>query len=572
MPQDAITLKRAAQELNDLFSGAKINKITQPSQDEIVLFLYSKFGNARLTVCVNAISARVGITNLDMQNPATPPAFCMLLRKHLLNASINSIQAIRNERIIRIVFDGKNDFMDPVEKELYCEIMGKYSNAVFCENETILGTLRPVCFDPGKERILLSGAKYALPHSQDKTSMYSEECLDVLNSFSGGDFADFIFRKIVGFSSQTAREAVFRKYGKTVFDKPIPDSKNFQKFLINFADEYTDKACVITINDKPSDYFFCDYKTISVEKIFFDHITDAETYYFDNKKILREKTELKNRLNSIVNAVIKKETKKLQIINDKLISCADSEKLRRYGELITANIYKIKRGDKSVVVDDYYNDNAKLTIPIDEQLDPNHNAQKYFKRYTKLKNTYKAVIPQKEQTESEIEYAMSVLSEIQTADDVQSLNLVRDELIESGYIQSNDNKNKKRDVKAPAEFRTFEYNGFKIRAGKNNLQNDKLTFSAKPSDCWLHVKDYHSAHVVIESNGKHIPPEILGIGAEICAYYSEAKNGGKVAVDYTLRKYVKKPPKAKFGSVIYTDFKTVYVTPDSHSNIELKLK
>jgi len=572
MPQDAITLKRIARELDDLFSGAKINKITQPSQDEIVLFLYSKFGNARLTVCVNAVSARVGITNLDMQNPATPPAFCMLLRKHLLNATVRKIQTLPDERIVRIAFDGKNDFMDPVEKELYCEIMGKYSNAVFCENETILGTLRPVCFDPGKERVLLSGAKYALPHSQDKASLYSDNCPEVISAFNGGDFSEYIFKNIVGLSSQTAKEAVFRRYGKVVFETSIPDPKEFNDFLKSFADDFTDKSCVLIVNDKPIDYFFCDYKTVSGEKKFFDRITDAETFYFDEKKKLREKTDLKNKLTSVVNSVIKKERKKLSIINDKLLSCAESEKLRRYGELITANIYKIKRGDKCVVVDDYYNDNAELTIPLDEQLDANRNAQKYFKRYTKLKNTYKAVIPQKEQTESEIEYAESVISEIQAADDVQSLNLVRDELIESGYIQSTDNKNKKRNEKAPVEFRTFEYNGFRIRAGKNNVQNDKLTFSAKPSDCWLHVKDYHSAHVVIESNGKHIPPEILGIGAEICAYYSEAKNGSKVAVDYTLKKYVKKPPKAKFGSVIYTDFKTVYVTPDSHFNIEIKLK
>ena len=570
MPQDAITLSRTAKELNGLFCGAKINKITQPAQDEVILSVYSKFGNAKITVCVNALGARVGITELERQSPATPPAFCMLLRKHLINASIKSISAIDNERIIRIVFNGKNDFMEPIEKQLYCEIMGKYSNAVFCENEKILGTLRPAVFDLGKERILLNGAKYALPHAQDKISLYSNECTSVLAAYNGGDLADFIFKKIVGLSAQTAKEAVFRLFGKTLLDAPIPDPEKTVEQLIDFLDNYEDNPTVVFVNDKPLDYFFCDYITVSGNKIRFEHITDAETFFFDEKKKLKEKTELKNKLTSIVNSALKKEKKKLAIINEKLLLCEDAEKYRRYGELVTANIYKIKRGDKSVTVTDYYNDNAELRIPLDETITPNQNAQKYFKRYTKLKNTFKAVVPQKEQTESELDYGMSVLAEIETADDVVSLNYIREELIESGYIEQKDKTVKNKNEKNLPEFRNFEYSGFKIHAGKNNVQNDKLTFSAKPSDCWLHVKDYHSAHVIIESNGKHIPPEIIGIAAEICAFFSEAKNGDKVAVDYTLRKYVKKPPKSKFGSVTYTDYKTVFVTPNPHSNIEIK--
>lgn len=570
MPQDAITLSRTAKELNDLFSGAKVNKVTQPAPDEIILFVYSKYGNAKISVCVNALGARVGITELEQANPATPPAFCMLLRKHLLNSSIKSIETIKDERIIRIAFNGKNDFMEPVEKQLYCEIMGKYSNAVFCENEIINGTLKPAVFDLGKERVLLSGAKYALPHSQDKVSLFSPDCASLIASFTGGDLADYLFKNVVGFSAYTAKEAIFRIFGKTTFDHSIPDPQGTVKQIIEFVSEYNDKPTVVLLNGKPTDYFFCDYLTVSGEKTYFEHITDAETFFFDEKKRIRDRTESKNKLTSIVNSALKKEKKKLAIINEKLLSCEDAEKYRRYGELITANIYKIKHGDKSVTVIDYYNDNAELSIPIDESISPNRNAQKYFKKYAKLKNTLKAVTPQKEQTESEIEYAMSVLAEIQAADDAQSLGFIREELIESGYIESKERNTKKKNDNLKSEFRTFEYSGFKIRAGKNNIQNDKLTSSAKPSDCWLHVKDYHSAHVVIESNGKHVPLEIIGIAAEICAYFSEAKNGAKVAVDYTLKKYVKKQPKAKYGSVIYTDFKTVFVTPNAHANLEIK--
>lgn len=573
MPQDAATLNRLATELNLLFSGAKINKITQPTSDEIILFLYSKYGNARLSICVSAIGARVGITELEQTNPQTPPAFCMLLRKHLIGATIKSISTLKDERIIRIAFDGKNDFLEYAEKELYAEIMGKYSNTIFCENEKILSTVRPIALDFEKDRILLPGAKYALPHSQNKVSVYDEdEFCRLLANRNDGDIAEFLFNNVVGLSSQTAKEICQRYFNDTLLYAPIEKPSDFRNFIISFI-EKENNPCVLLRDGKPADYFFCDYSTLSGEKIFFERITDAESYFFDTKKKLRDLTEFKNKLLSIVSAALKKEKKKLSQIADKLLSCKDAETVRRHGELIVSNVYRIKKGDSFVIVDDYYNDNAKLKIALEEQLSPNQNAQKYFKRYTKLKNTVKAVIPQKEQTESEIDYLQSVLSELNTANDIKSLSLIRDELIEGGYIKLPNDKStspKKKKNAVNEKYRTFEYSGYRIRAGKNNIQNDKLTATSKPSDCWLHVKDYHSAHVVIESNGGHVPDEIIEIAAQICAYYSEARAGSKVAVDYTLKKYVKKPPKSKFGSVIYTDFKTIIVSPDSHGNLETK--
>ena len=269
---------------------------------------------------------------------------------------------------------------------------------------------------------------------------------------------------------------------------------------------------------------------------------------------------------------IVKENKKLQIITEKELSCQNSENERKFGELITANIYKIKRGDKFVTVCDYYNENTPLNIPLDEKLSPNENAQKYFKKYTKLKNTIKAIQPQREQAEEERDYLLSVLSELNAAQNLSDLQEISFELQQSGIIKNENEREPSRSQKkidAKISFRTFEYNGYTIRAGKNNIQNDRLTFTSKPSDVWLHVKEYHSAHVVIESRGSKLPDEILQIASEICAFYSEAQNGSKVPVDYTLKKYVKKPPKAKYGSVIYTDFKTVYVMPNAHKNLEI---
>lgn len=573
MPQDAVTLKRLARDLNQLLSGAKINKINQPSSDEIVISVYSaQSGNHKLAICANAVGSRVGITLSEKQNPSTPPAFCMLLRKHLLSATISDISALKDERIIKIVFNAKNDFFENVEKQMYCEVMGKYSNTIFCENDIILGTMKTSSLEIGKERALLCGAKYTTPKSQNKISLYDKErSLQLLSSFNGGELDKYIFENIVGFAPNTAKEAVFCFFGKNVFENTIGKVNDFYQSLLDFTEKNSSLPCVSFFNNAPIDYYFCDYKTVSGEKKYFDRIYLAESYFFDLKQQNNEQANLKNKLTSLCNSHLKKEQKKLTIIQNKIQSCANAENERKNGELITANLYKIKKGDKQITVDDYYNDNLPLTIKLDEQLNPTQNAQRYFKKYAKLKNTIKAVTPQLEQTQSEYTYFLSVLAEISECNNISDLTAVKEELIENGYIaekQQTQLKSRKKNV-LPL-YRHFSFNGFNIYAGKNNIQNDKLTFSSKPADMWLHVKDYHSAHVIIESRGSHIPDEIIEVAAEICAFYSEAKNGNKINVDYTLKKYVKKPSAAKFGNVIYTDYKTITVNPVSHANIEIK--
>lgn len=568
MPQDAITLRKTAIELNEVISGAKINKINQPTADEVILSLYCKSGAAKLCVCANAIGARVGFTTLEKKNPSTPSGFCMLLRKHLLNATIKCVEALSGERIIKITFDGKNEFMEPVEKQLYCEIMGKYSNVIFCENEIIYGTLKTSMLEIGKERALLAGVRYALPKSQGKCDIEDKaNALELLSNFSSGDLGQFIFNNFQGFSLATANEIVFKLFGKTVFEENILLTIDNYNKICDFVNAKVEKPNVVSSNEKLIDFYFCDYKSISGNKIYFDSLLQAEAYYFDTKQSVREFAELKNKLSSTVKSKLKKEEKKLQIIKEKELACTEAESLRQLGELIISNIYKIKRGDKIVRVDNYYDENKPIDIKLDEQLSPNANAQKYFKKYNKLKNTLKAIIPQKEQAEYECEYLQSVLAELEIAFTVNDLTAIEDELKQTGVIKV-DQKVKVSKKQEKIEYRIFEYNGYTIYAGKNNIQNDKLTFSARASDLWLHTKDYHSAHVIIPCGSSHIPDEILQLAAEICAYYSEAKNGDKVPVDYTQRKYVKKPPKSKYGAVIYTDFKTVYVTPNAHKNLE----
>ncbi|MBR3865017.1 MAG: NFACT family protein [Clostridia bacterium] len=569
MPQDAITLSKTVNELNSFFQGARVNKIMQPTADEIILSVHGKYGNAKISVCTNAVGTRVGITNQEKRNPQVPTGFCMLLRKHLQSAIITNICTIPGERIVKFTFDGKNDFLESVEKQMYCEIMGKYSNTIFCENEIILATQKSSALEIGKERALLTGAKYALPKSQGKQDIFNKtEFFNTINNFTFGDLSEFIFNNFQGVSLPTAKEIVYRFFGKTMFDSQIIKIDDFFEFIFDFLNNYNEKPCVVKCEKKLLDFYFCDYKTVSGEKIFFNCITDAETYFYDTKDEQRAFDDYKNKLLSSVNSKYKKEVKKLQIIADKELACDGADVQRKFGELITANIYKINRGDKFVIVDDYYNENKPLKISLDEQLSPTANAQKYFKKYAKLKNTLKAIIPQKEQCKAECEYLKSVIVELNIAQNINDLEEIESELLQSGLIKGQENKNNNKKVEK-ISYREFNYLGYKILAGKNNLQNDKLTGSAKPNDMWIHTKDYHSAHVIIQSSSAHLPNEVLQIACEICAFYSEAKNGDKVPVDYTLKKYVKKPPKSKYGAVIYTDFKTVYVTPNSHKNLEI---
>ena len=422
----------------------------------------------------------------------------------------------------------------------------------------------------------MCGVKYALPKAQEKIEFNQKnQVISYFSEFCGGDLSEYVFNGIKGFSLPAAKEAVYRALKTTVFDYPLqndkkPSPENLYAKIDEFLSSEKTSPCVVYSSDNsPLDYFFTDYITVKGEKKFFDCLCDAEEEFFDLKRALREKSELKNKLVSATNSALKKERKKLQTIREKEVECAGGEKYRIYGELITANLYKIKRGYKFLVAQNYYDDNAEIKINLDETLSPNANAQKYFKKYTKIKSTLKAIVPQKEQTLSEIDYLESVLSEINSAQNANDLTDVEEELKFTGIIKTQNGgvKIKKADLKI--NYRTFEYNGYKIRAGKNNIQNDKLTFSSRPSDMWLHAKNYHSAHVVIESNGKHVHDEIILIAAEICAFYSEAKGGGKVEVDYCQKKYVKKPPQAKSGAVIYTDFKTILVTPSAHKNLEI---
>lgn len=533
MPQDAFTLRLNARELNSTLVGGKINKINQPEREEVTFLIYTGKTVLKLALNVNASDCGAYFSEATKENPAVAPGFCMLLRKHLLNAEIKEVSLVGFERILAFRFFCVSDFSS-TEKVLYAEIMGKYSNLVLTENGVILGALKTTTVGENCKRLIFPGAKYELPEPQDKVDPSDYPALfTLLKDAPKENLAEFLFKHVRGIAPVTAESIVKWYGGEGIFAKHVYD------YL--FSNEIT--ACV---NEK--DFFarFEDGATL------FPTLSAAQAHFYGKKGREKEIAALKRKLSSAVHSAVKKQEKRLAQILQKQSDCKDAELDRVKGELLTANLWKIEKGSRGCELENFY-EGGTLKITLDPTKTPSENAQAYFKKYRKEKRTLEVLAPQEEETRSELSYLESLSAAAEFAKDKEDLTALEEELIAAGIIKVQNAKKKK---EAAAPFRNFEKDGFRIMAGRNNMENDKLVRSSKPDDIWLHAKAYHSCHVVIKTEGKKVPDGVLLFAAEICAQYSDGK-GDKVPVDYCEIKFVKKPPKSKPGFVVYTDYKTV---------------
>ncbi len=565
MPQDAFTIFHTANELNSKIVGAKIDKANQPDKDTVVLTIRVNGKNQKLCVSANASLARICLTEDKDDAPLQAPSFCMLLRKHLVRGIILKVYAIPFERIIALDILCKDELGVTSNKTLYVEIMGKYSNLILCENGKILGAIKTTNLDFDISRQIFPGIDYILPTPQDKVELTNEiASKDALKKYEVGvDLTSFIFNNFKGFSKQTAKEISARFEILDICKNPL-DINAFYKFLLDFY--FTkDLSPNYSFFSKPIDFYAVNYISDNNEKIKTDSLSLAIDTYFTNRKNSAVLDLNRRRLLDTAKAFEKKVAKKLQIVLDKILACEDMEKYMLYGELIISNLYQIKQGVDKIEVNDYTKEDYPLiTIPLDKTLSPKKNAEKYFKKYNKLKKTLCAVLPQKEELDRTLEYLSGVFHEIELAETLEDFTDIKEELENQGLIsKQTNNKKEKKKLSKP---RYFEYLGYEIFVGRNNLQNDRLTLSADRFDLWLHTKNYHSSHVIIKNKGVNIPDEVILFAAEICAYYSQARNSDKIPVDYTFKKFVKKPPKSPVGTVYYTDYKTILVTPNSHQN------
>ena len=551
MPQDAFTLRYVIRELDERLRGGKVSRINQPAKDELTLFIYTQKGTVKLEICAHAQNCRLNIAEGGAHVQQAALSFCMLLRKHLTGAVIKSVAQPGFERIAAITLDCAGDF-DRAERVLYCEIMGKYSNVILTENGRILGAMKTTSLESGAKRILFTGAQYELPEPQDKADPTDLAALE--RAMTDGGDADFIAAHVTGISYATALDIEAAFAGKAGAND-----------IYEYVGGKFYAPCVSYKNGSPSDFKVCCFYG---EKRPCPSLLEAQTAYYDyvcKKKAFDDK---KRKLDSALRSAEKKCEKRLGIILNRLAECRDIEDVKLKGELITANIYAIKKGDDSLAAVNYYDEAMpEVKIALDTQLTPAQNAQKYYKRYAKLKRTLEALAVQKRDTEEEKAYLESIRCSLDGADDISDFEEAETELITLGVIKAeNTPKNKKKETPR-APFRRYLYGGFTIVAGRNNMQNERLTKGLAERDVWLHAQRYHSSHVGIMTEGRDVPDDVIKTAAEICAWYSEARGGAKVPVDYTFKKFVKKPSGGKTGFVTYTDYKTALAVPDGHAEL-----
>jgi predicted ribosome quality control (RQC) complex YloA/Tae2 family protein len=401
-----------------------------------------------------------------------------------------------------------------------------------------------------------------LPAKQDKISPYSDGFIDYITAFNGGDVASYLFNGVSGFAYSTATELCVKFFGKTTVETVSKDRlTDFANYIITTVNSPKITPTVKVAENTVIDFFAFDYSTVAGESKTFDSVLSAQSYFYSVKENSAKLKMQENKLLQSLNAYEKKLKKRLSLIEEKERDCANIEDLKIKGELLIAYAYKIPFGVSEVVLENYYNDNKPIKISLDKTLKPTANAEKYFKRYAKQKRTLDAISPQKEEVLLELDYLSSVLEEIKLCENFEDYSFVERELIETGIIKKELPKKNKREKESNRE---YNIDGFTVFVGRNNAENDRLVKDARGKDIWFHAKKYHSSHAIVCIREKPITQKVVYAVAEIVAYYSAGRGGTKIEVDYTEKRFVKKPPKAKSGFVIYSDFKSVTVNPLKH--------
>lgn len=548
MALDGIFLHHIKNEISAFAVGARVEKIHQPSKEELVFSLRSREGAKKMLVSARADSARIHFTEFPPENPAKPPMLCMLFRKHLLSAKITDIEQDGLERILTIGFDSTNELGDPVHFSLIVEIMGRYSNVILVdENGIVVDALKRVDEEKSQVRTILPGEKYVSPPAQDKMNIFDDDETLIENRIreSRKTMPKAFQDAVMGVSPIVCREyengaplSVIKQYAKNPEFSVVVTDKPFD-FAFMPINQYGSLASLKEF-DSPSallDYFF-------YEKVRIDRIRQRSAELFKTLQNLQERA-----------------VRKAANREKELEECKDKETYRIFGDLIISNQYALKKGAPYYDLQNYYDENKTVRIPADVTLSPAQNAQKYYKEYRKKQIAETKLTDFIAQARQEAEYLDSVIDSLSRAETDSEISAIRTELAETGFLKRKSFKSKNEKVLKPMEYESTE--GFKIFVGRNNVMNDKLTLkTAKNYDLWFHVKDTAGSHVLVQNDGREFTDKVIREAALLASYNSKAGHSSNVPVDYTIIKNVKKPAGAKPGMVIYDDYKTEFVTPN----------
>ena len=553
MPLDGMTLSLLRRELYPCIVGSRIEKVHQPSKDELVFHLRTREGAYKLLISASANSPRLHLISGAPENPSTPPMLCMLLRKHLTGAVITDIRQLGLDRAVFIDLAGTNEIGDAVTFTLCVEIMAKHSNIILVGSDgIILDAVKRIDFTQSSVRQILPGFKYELPPKQDKSNI--TECdiktvVDQIKMRSGKRLSSAVLDAVEGVSPLISREiAAFACGGDTAVDELTPialqrlEAKlgEIKEMLLG---EGAEPTMLLRDGVKPYDFTFMDitqYGFAVTPKRFGSFSELLDDFYFEKDRFERTRQRSQSLLKLLSNAAARA-ARKLQSRQAELDACADKDRLRINAELILANQYRLEKGAPFYDVENFYGENETVRIKADPALSPSANAQKYFKEYRKAKNAEKLLGELIEQSGQELAYLESVIDSVNRADGYTELAEIRDELYGQGYLKrAKNDKAKKIKPLAPLEYVSDD--GYTILVGRNNIQNDILTFkTAAKDDSWFHTQKIPGSHVVVVGNGDIIPERTCRQAAMLAAYHSSGRESSQVAVDYTEVRALKKP-------------------------------
>ena len=566
MAFDAFFLTAVLTEIREKTEQARVEKIHQPSRDTVILLLKTQEGRQKLMIVASPTAPRLHLTTASPENPAEPPMFCMLLRKHLSGARLSGVTQPAMERCATFTFDCIDEMGDPVQKKLVAELMGRTCNLYLLGPDgRIIDCLRRVGLDETTKRPALPGMYYQNPEPITKENPAELESYVNLLERPGADvLADRLMDSLGGLSPLVCREAALFAAGST--DARVENldiSAAAEKLLLFFREHLTHPApyYYAAADGTPKQFAFCPIRQYGdcLQAESFTQLLDQFYIVRDRRDAIRQKGQA---VRKTVTNLCQRLQRKLAIQEKELLATYDRERLRQLGDILTANIHRIQKGQTSVTVEDFYDENmARIQVSLSPILSPQQNAAKYYKDYARMKNAEKELTRQIELGEQELHYLQSVLEELNRAESEAELEEIRQELQAGGYVRADSGKRKMKQGKLPP-LRFESTDGYPIYVGRNNRQNEELTFKlARKDDIWLHAQKVHGSHVIISCGGTKPPDDTVTQAAQLAAYYAETKGGQNLPVDVTPVKQVKKIPSGKPGMVIYHTYRTVYVNP-----------
>ena len=567
MPLDAICLRSVVREIGPQITGNRIEKIQQPARDQLILLLRGK----RLLLNAGANQPRIHVTSQLRDNPSQPPMFCMLLRKHIGGGRITAVEQAPLERVVTLTIDAMDELGEMSQYKLVLECMGRHSNLILVGHDgRIIDCMRRVDFEMSQQRQVLPGLYYHLPPAQEKLSplaIEEEEFQRLLSQCDGEKSLDkWILDTFTAISPLVAREIVHRACGSTDERKENEQGRLWPSFHAWQAACEEAQPHMLVKSGKPSDYTYFSVRQYGdlMEETVFDSFSQMLDAFYEGREQAERVRQKGQDLMKTATSARDRIRRKIALQEKEYAQTQNRDHLRICGELITANLYRMERGSTKLTAENYYEaDCPRMDIRLDPRLSPQENAAKYFKQYNKAKTAEKMLTEQLSHGRKELTYLESVIQELEQAEAEQDFNDIRAELTEGGYIRQ---KGKKQPgfqrASKPREFVSSA--GLRILVGRSNKQNDRLTTKmAGPRDYWLHTQKIHGSHVILCTEGQEPDEQSLEEAAMLAAYYSQGRDGSKIGVDYTPVRYVKKPGGSAPGMVIYTTYRTMYVTPDS---------